>query len=72
MFSYQMSALQKCLIPRLFLREAWLLSLAMISGQETDQRSAMLLGGGLDKENSDSTILMVVGIDNYKVPFVEQ
>ncbi|EHR4586019.1 type II and III secretion system protein, partial [Salmonella enterica subsp. enterica serovar Wien] len=42
------------------------------SGQETDQRSAMLLGGGLDKENSDSTILMVVGIDNYKVPFVEQ
>lgn len=42
------------------------------SGQEIDQRSAMLLGGGLDKENSDSTILMVVGIDNYKAPFVEQ
>lgn len=42
------------------------------SGQETDQRTAMLLGGGLDKENSDSTILMVVGIDNFKVPFVEQ
>ncbi|ECB7874623.1 type II and III secretion system protein [Salmonella enterica] len=42
------------------------------SGQEIDQRSAMLLGGGLDKENTDSTILMVVGIDNFKVPFVEQ
>lgn len=42
------------------------------SGQETDQRSAMLLGGGVDKEKNDSTILMVVGIDNYKVPFVEQ
>ncbi|WP_336285836.1 type II and III secretion system protein [Citrobacter arsenatis] len=42
------------------------------SGQETDQRTAMLLGGGVDKENTDSTILMVVGIDNFKVPFVEQ
>ncbi|EBS1326921.1 type II and III secretion system protein [Salmonella enterica subsp. enterica serovar Muenchen] len=42
------------------------------SGQETDQRSAMLIGGGRDKENTDNTILMVVGIDNFKVPFVEQ
>ncbi|EAR5683936.1 type II and III secretion system protein [Salmonella enterica] len=42
------------------------------SGQETDQRNAMLLGGGLEKDKTDSTILMVVGIDNFKVPFVEQ
>lgn len=42
------------------------------STDETDNQSAMLLGGNLNREDKDTTIVMVVGIDYYRAPFTEQ
>ncbi|HAP3351722.1 TPA: type II and III secretion system protein, partial [Escherichia coli] len=37
-------------------------------GEENDSRGAMIFGGEYNRENSDNTIAMVVGIDYYRAP----
>lgn len=37
-------------------------------GEENDARGAMIFGGEYNRENSDNTIAMVVGIDYYRAP----
>ncbi|WP_370612021.1 type II and III secretion system protein [Citrobacter meridianamericanus] len=42
------------------------------SNDESDNQSAMLLGGSLNRDDKDSTIVMIVGIDYYRAPFIGQ
>lgn len=42
------------------------------ANDESDRQAAMLLGGSLNNDNSDATIVMVVGVDYYRAPFTEQ
>lgn len=37
-------------------------------GEENDDRGAMIFGGNYNRENSNNTIAMVVGIDYYRAP----